>query len=93
MPRKEIHTFSENDISRIFIARNVREAKFIERIFAQNKIDYSIELESYVSTRFFGSSNYIGATFYVRTEKSAFCKELLTSHGLHSGIIDEENSV
>jgi len=90
MPRIEIEDFSDKDISRIFIAASVKEAELVEKILTENGIDYAISLEPY--TRMFFGTERNGLAFYVLSDQEHYCKELLFSRGLTSGLTLEDES-
>ena len=88
MGRIDIEDFSDKDISRIFIAASIKEAESAEDTLTQNGIDYAISLEPFMQGIL--GSERDGIVFYVLSEQALYCRELLESKGLSSGIIVEE---
>lgn len=89
MTRLQIEDFSDKEISRIFVAVNLKEAEAAESILSAQGTDYAIEIESYVRLSLF-SSEVSGAVFYVLSAQSAFCRGLLQKAGYGSGVIEED---
>jgi len=86
MARVAIEDFSDREITRIYIAQNIKEATQVEQMLSKQNIDYAIELESYFQITLF-SSEYVGAVFYVLADQADFCREVLESAGLSAGIV------
>jgi hypothetical protein len=89
MTRLQIEDFSDQEISRIFVAVNLKEAEAVESILSAQRIDYAVEIESYVRLSLF-SSEVSGAVFYVLSTQSAFCRGLLQKAGYGSGVVEED---
>ena len=90
MARIPIKEFSDRNITRIFLASSVKTAENVENLLNQSGINYSIELEPFTTTSIF-SSEYIGSSFYVLSGQAEYCRNLLTSEGLESGVQKEES--
>ncbi len=88
MGRIDIENFSDKDVSRIFIAASIKEAESAEDILTQNGIEYAISLEPFMQGIL--GSERDGIAFYVLSEQAPYCRDLLESKGLSSGIIVEE---
>jgi hypothetical protein len=88
MARVALDDFGEREVSRIYLAAELTEAKKVEHLLSANEIDYAVEVEPYVRMSIF-SSEYAGAAFYVLTEQAEFCKRALFEAGLKIGIQDE----
>jgi hypothetical protein len=91
MPRVDFDDFGEEEeVSRIYLAGRLAEAKEVEKILSANGIDYAVEVEPYVTTfAIFFSGEYRGAAFYVLSHQSEFCRRALSEAGLKSGILDD----
>jgi len=91
MSRVDIEDLSkgEKDITRIFIASSLHEAKSVEEILTGYGIDYAVAIEKYVRLGLF-SSETPGVAFYVLFGQGSFCRDLLRRGGFLSGIIEEE---
>jgi hypothetical protein len=87
MGRIEIEHFSDKDISRIFIAASVKEAEAVEDILTQDGIDYALSLEPFAQGLFTSQRN--GVAFYVLSAQAVYCRNLLESKGLSSGLTPE----
>jgi hypothetical protein len=89
MARLQIENFPEQDISRIFVAVNLKEAEAVEIVLSVQGIDYAVEIESYVRLSLL-SSEVSGAVFYVSSAQSSFCRGLLQKAGYGSGVVEED---
>jgi hypothetical protein len=88
MPRVDLLSFSDMEISRIYIAGKVPEAKNVEALLNSRGIDYAVEMEEFKFFSFFGWS-HVGAAFYVLSAHAQFCRGLLKGQGLVRGILEE----
>lgn len=91
MGKIEIEDFAEKNISRIFMAAKIREAELVEKILTEEGIDYAIELEPYLQAGFVVVSELNGAAFYVLSGQGQYCRNLLASRGLSSGLVVEDS--
>jgi len=91
MAKVSFDSFSEHDIERVFIAGNLSEAQRIEKLLTDEGIDYAVEVEKFMQTRIFFTSEHLGATFYVHTGQAPFCRKLLLTHGFSNGILQEDS--
>ncbi|MCP4349683.1 MAG: hypothetical protein GY795_29740 [Desulfobacterales bacterium] len=83
-----METFSADEVTRIFIAKNVNEAEEIEQLLTENEIKYAIELEPFFISAF--HSERMGAVFYVLSDQGAFCRKIIAEQGLDAGLIYED---
>ena len=88
MARVTLDDFEAREVSRIYLAAEVAEAKRVEQVLTANDIDYAVEVEPYVRMSIF-SSEYAGAAFYVLAGQAEYCKRALFEAGLKIGIQDE----
>jgi hypothetical protein len=86
MGRIEFEKFSDPEIIRIYIAKNIKEAEKIEKLLTDNHIDYAISLEPFLPPSLLQSER-MGAAFYVQSAQEALCRQLITDEGLQSGLI------
>ena len=86
MAKISLEDFSDNQIARIYIAQNIKQAEQAEQILSKNGVDYAIELEPYWQMVLF-ASEYIGAAFYVLADQADSCREILEAAGLFKGIV------
>lgn len=86
MTRRKLEDFSDKNISRIFIARNLAEAEKVENLLNENKIDFAVEIEAFLQSSWL-QSQLQGAAFYVVSGQSHFCRQLIAEEGLKSGIV------
>lgn len=87
MAKISLEDFSDNQIARIYIARNIKEAERAEQILSKNGVDYAIELEPYWQMVLF-ASEYIGAAFYVLFNQAEVCQEIFRTEGMKAGLVD-----
>lgn len=90
MVRVAYEDFEETDLSRIYLAGRLAEAKRVEKILNANEIDYSVEVESYLAFVLIEFGEYKGAAFYVRSGQATFCRRVLVEAGLTVGILGED---
>jgi hypothetical protein len=91
MSRIDMEDFSkdEKEITRIFIASNLKEAQGIEETLTGHGIDYAVKIEKYVRLGLF-ASEMPGVAFYVSSGQGSFCRDLLRSQDFLSGIVEED---
>ena len=87
MARVEPPALENHDLTRVYIAGTLREAKDIEDLLTGNGINYVVQVEPYRASILFGPRN--GAAFYVTEEQAIFCRAQLASAGFHRGLLDE----
>ena len=74
----------------IFIAANVREADFVERVLDDEGIEYSQRLEPFM--RETSGVCYQGVLFEVAGGQAGYCRRLLAEKGLERGVISNVES-
>ena len=89
MARVEIEDFSDKDISRIFMARNIREAERAETLLHENGISCAVQMEEFVGPGLFTISAKNGVAFYVLCGQPDFCRNLFFRNDLKSGWIGD----
>jgi len=91
MPRVAHDDFDDAELSRVYLAGRLAEAKRVEKVLNENNIDYAVEVEPYtVMLLFIGFGKYKGAAFYVRSGQADFCRRILADAGLDVGILEED---
>jgi hypothetical protein len=86
MGRIEFQEFSDRNITRIFIAKNIKEAQGIEKLLTQKNIDYALSVEPFLPPSLLQSER-MGAAFYVETTQSDICRQIIIDQGLGAGIV------
>jgi hypothetical protein len=66
----------EEDFVLVYIAKRLREALAIEKLFTDNALDYVVEPDKYTGGIIFRAER-TGAFFYVAPENEAIAKNLL----------------
>jgi hypothetical protein len=90
LARIDLDDFGEKEVSRIYLAGRLADAKRVEKVLSGHGINYAVEVEPYVTTfAIFSFGEYRGATFYVLSGQAEFCRRVLSEAGLKSGILDE----
>jgi hypothetical protein len=90
--RVGLDDFGEKEVSRIYLAGRLGEAKRVEKILSANGVDYAVEVEPYVATfAIFSFGEYGGAAFYVLSDQAEFCRRVLSEAGLTTGILNESS--
>ncbi len=86
MGRIDLEKFSDLNITRIYIAKNIKEAQSIENLFTEKNIDYALSVEPFLPPSLLQSER-MGATFYVESTQSDICRQIIANQGLDAGII------
>jgi hypothetical protein len=86
MGRIELEKFSDLNITRIYIAKNIKEAQSIEKLLTEKNIDYALSVEPFLPPTLLQSER-MGAAFYVETAQSNNCRQIITDQGFDAGII------
>jgi hypothetical protein len=87
MARVELLEFGERDTRLVFIARNVEEAERVEDLLSEHDVDFSVDLERYVSGIVFLSER-TGIGFTVLETQAATARALL-KRSFRAGVVDE----
>ena len=91
MPRLDLEDFTDKELSRIYIADRLAEAKNVESTLTKHDIDYAVEVEAYRKVVLgLIPSEYSGAAFYVLSGQAFFARKALFAAGLRIGLQDEE---
>jgi len=91
MPKLEIEKFADKEITRIYLADRLAEAKSVENTLTEHTIDYAVEMEPYLKVvlGIYPIENQ-GAAFYVLSGQAHFARKALMAVGLKIGIQDDE---
>ena len=91
MARVAFEDFGDGEeVVRIYLARELGEAKRVETVLTERGIHYAVEVEPYVTVMSsIFSSEYKGAAFYVVADQEQFCRRVLTEAGLTLGTMEE----
>ncbi|HEY2990407.1 MAG TPA: hypothetical protein VGL11_22015 [Candidatus Binatia bacterium] len=90
MARIDLDDFGEKELSRIYLAGRLAEAKRVEKILSTHGVDYAVEVEPYVTSfAIFSSGEYKGASFYVLSGQAEFSRRVLSEAGLTSGVLND----
>ena len=89
MSRVVAAQFEGKQISRVYIAATTYEAKQIEEILTSEKIDYFIEIESFMAGALSGTPAQ-GAAFYVLAGQAQYCGRHLIDCGFPTGVTTED---
>jgi len=86
MGRIDLEKFSDLNITRIYIAQNIKEAQSIEKLLTEKNVDYALSMEPFLPPSLLQSER-MGAAFYVESTQSEICRQLIIDRGLDAGII------
>ena len=93
MARVDEDALRDSETTLVFIACNVGEARRAEDVLTQNGVDYCLSFEPFMRAGIFAAllkpSEHVGVGFTVVSGQAAFCRDLLSRHGLRIGIVDE----
>lgn len=88
MARIPILDFTDREIARVFLARDVAEAQRVESLLTNDDIDYATEIEPFVIPPF--RIERTGVAFYVLVEQADLSRELCVREGLRAGILEND---
>ncbi len=78
--RREPDFFGEQELVLVYMARRLREALSVERLFTECGLDYALETGPYLGGLLFRSAK-IGVFFYTTADDEHRARALLTEHG------------
>jgi hypothetical protein len=78
--RCEPDSFGDKELILVYVARRLRDALAVEKIFDAGNLDYTVEPAPYQSGLLFRSTK-IGAFFYVLPQEEHHAHALLLAHG------------
>ena len=86
MGRIELEKFSDRNITRIYIAKNLKEAQGVEKLLTEKNIEYALSLEPFLPPTLLQSER-MGAAFYVESSRTDVCRQFIREQGLGAGIV------
>ena len=90
MPRLAFEEFAGRNPTLVYIAGSVSEAEAAERLLDQQRVDYALSLEPFVTTSLLGG-NYTGLFVYVPFKDYEHCRQCFESEGLMDTVDLEES--
>jgi hypothetical protein len=84
-------TFDDKEVTMVYIAGRLSEAKRVEQVFSDNAIDYAVDFEPFES-RVLGilPVKYEGVGFYILSDQADFCRRVLREAGLVQGLVEDD---
>jgi len=91
MARIEFEDFPDNELTRVYLAGELHEAKRVEEALTEHGIDYAVDFELY-KKRIIGlfPAVYQGVAFFVVTGQTALARSTLLAAGLRAGIEEDD---
>ena len=86
----EPEALDNHELTRIYIAGTLAEAKEVESLLSGHGVDYVVQVEAYRASILFGPRN--GAAFYVTKTQAPFCLEHLVASGFQRGVQDADEA-
>ena len=92
MARLDFGQFLDKDLSLLYIAGGLEEARRVEGILTTLAIDYAVDIEPYHKPlcTLFSLGTYAGAAFYVLSAQAPLARNTLHAAGLRAGIQGDE---
>ncbi len=91
MAKLDFEHFLDKEMTRIYLAGELKEATRVENTLTRQGIDYAVEIESYCKFILgIFPAIYKGAGFYVLSREAASARSILLAAGLDAGIESEE---
>lgn len=81
MPRRTLEEFEGEQPTLVYIVGNMGEAEAVERLLNQEKVDYALSLEPFVTTSLLGGS-YTGLFVYVPFQDYERSRQYFEAQGL-----------
>jgi hypothetical protein len=88
--RREPDFFGEKELVLVFMARRLKHALAVEKMFSACSLDYALETAPYQSGLLFRSSR-IGVLFYVAPESEGRARALLLERGYKTYDADRDS--
>ena len=90
MTRVEPNALEHHDLTKVFIAARLKEARQVEELLTGYGVDYMVKVEPFIGGIFSAFRPRQGAVFYVQTTQASFCRDQLTAAGLGRGVVEED---
>ena len=87
MTHVEPEAFGNQNLTRVYIAGRLAEAKQVEELLTGHGVNYIVNVEPYRTSILFGPRN--GAAFYVADGQAQFCRDQLLAEGFHRGVMED----
>ena len=78
--KQEASFFTGYDPALIYIAKKLKDALRLEKVFTMAGVDYGVEADEYRGGVIFHRTR-IGAFFYVRPDSAQVAREIMQRHG------------
>jgi hypothetical protein len=94
MARLDFEEFGDEvEVTCVYIAGRLEEAKRVETILTRHGIDYAVDMEVYFKPVFalLSLCAYAGVGFFVLSAQAAFARRELLAAGLKAGIGDDND--
>ncbi len=85
MPLVDPEVFGDKELTKVFLAPTIAEARRAEAVLSERGIDYIVKPEAYGRTLF--GSPRVGAVFYVQVSQAEYCGAQLVAAGLGWGVL------
>jgi hypothetical protein len=93
MARLDFEDFLDKEVTRLYLAARLSEAKRVETTLTANGIDYAVDIEPFFMVVLgIMPSVYAGAAFYVLSAQTPIARSTLLAAGLKAGIEAYETS-
>jgi hypothetical protein len=90
MARVDFDEWESKEVTRIYIAGRLAEAKVVEKILSEHGVDYAVDFEPFrLMVLGIFPSEHTGVGFYVLSGQAAFSKRVLLDAGLRTGIEED----
>ena len=92
MAKWDVEQFLGKEVSCVYIAGGLGEARRVEDILTEHSLDYAVDIQPYYKPMctLFSIGAYAGAAFFVFSGQAAFVRTRLIAAGLKAGIQDDE---
>jgi hypothetical protein len=77
--------FADEELTKVFLAPTVAEARRAEAVLTERGVDYVVKPEPFGRTLF--GSPRMGAVFYVHVSQAEYCGDQLIAAGLGWGVL------
>ena len=85
MPHVDPDVFSGQELTKIFLAATLAEARRAEALLTERGVNYVVRPEPFGHS-LFGASR-VGAVFYVQASQAEYCGSQLVAAGLALGVL------
>jgi len=91
MGRIDFDDWEGKEVTRVYIAGRLAEAREIEKTLTEHGVDYAVDLEPFrLMVLGIFPSKHTGVGFYVLSGQASFSKRVLLDAGLRAGIEEDE---